>query len=143
MFCCTAILLKGENQMKQVFTRKSAILLMAVVAIFSLAFLTSCSSDRIPSSTTSGLVGSWDWTFAGVTSEAYYVFNADGTGNFGFDGMRTNIRWGTRNGNIFMCVTVDNCGNSCPAPEEMPYSLQGDTLDVTLMGTTYTYTRGN
>ena len=116
---------------------------MVALAIFALALFTACSSDEIPSSRTSGLVGSWDWTVHGVTTESYYIFNADGTGSFGFDGARTNIRWGTEGGNILMCMTVSTCGDSCSLPTEMPYTLVGDTLDVTLLGTTYTYTRGS
>jgi len=129
--------------MKQVFTKKTTVLVVAVLAIFTLAFFTACNSDRVPSSTTSGLVGSWDWTLQGLTTEGYYVFNGDGTGDFGLDGMRTAFRWGTRNNSIYMCLTVSVCGSSCSAPTEMPYTLDGDTLTVTLMGTTYTYTRGN
>ena len=128
--------------LKRVFERKSAILLMAA-AVLVLALFTACNNDRIPSSTTSGLVGSWDWTVAGLTTEGYYVFNANGTGNYGFDGERTEFRWGTRGGTIYMCHTLSICGNSCPAPLEMPYSLSGDNLDITLLGTTYSYTRGN
>ena len=128
--------------MKRVFA-KNALPLIAI-AILAFALFTACGeSDGVPSSTTSGLVGSWDWTVAGITTEGYYVFNADGTGNFGFDGARTAIRWGTRDGSIFMCATPATCGSSCQLPTEMPYSLDGDTLDVTLLGTTYTYTRGN
>ena len=130
--------------MKRVFAKKSTILLMVAMVILSLALFTACGgSDGVPSSTTSGLVGSWDWTVAGITTEGYYVFNADGTGSSGFDGARTAIRWGTSGGTIFMCMTVSACGNSCSSPMEMPYSLDGNTLNITLSGTTYTYTRGN
>ena len=127
--------------MKQIFTKKSAILLM-MLAVLALAMFTACGGDRIPATTTSGLVGSWDWTFQGMTTEDYYIFNADGTGSFGFTGMRTPIRWGTNNGTIYMCTTVSLCGDSCPLPTQMPYTLSGDNLDVTLGGITYSYTRG-
>jgi|GEM_PF-2489256 len=130
--------------MKRTFAKKSVLLLLAIITIFTLALFTACGSrDQIPSSTTSGLVGSWDWTLAGITTEGYYIFNADGTGSFGMAGMRTEFRWGTRSGTIFMCATLSVCGSSCAAPTEMPYSLNGDTLNITLLGTTYTYTRGN
>ena len=120
--------------------RAFAVLMLAAL---SLALLASCAEDQIPSSTTGGLVGTWDWTVAGLTTEGYYVFNADGTGNFGLEGMRTQFRWGTRDGAIYMCMTTSACGDTCEAPERMPYTLSGDTLTVNFQGTQYTYTRGN
>ena len=130
--------------MNKNFAKKAVLLCVAVMAVFSLALLTACGSDQIPNSTTSGLVGSWDWTVHGITTEGYYVFRADGTGDFGLAGAaRTDFRWGTRNGVIFMCMTLSICGTSCSAPTEMPYTLEGNTLNVTLLGTTYTYTRGS
>jgi len=129
--------------MKRNFTKKITALFLVVMAIFTLAVLSACGGDRIPSSTTSGLVGSWDWTVHGLTTEGYYVFRADGTGDFGIDGLRTNFRWGSRNGVIYMCMTTGICGNSCSAPTELQYTLTGDTLTVTLAGMTHTYTRGS
>jgi hypothetical protein len=116
------------------FTKKAlAILVSAVLALSLVVMLAGC--DQVPSDRDSGLTGTWNWD---VTEEAYYTFNSDGTGTMEGYG---DIRWGTSGGNIVVCVTVSDCGNSCPAPEELPYTLDGDSLKVTIQGTSYEYTR--
>ena len=81
------------------------------------------------------LVGTWIWS--GIP---YYVFEADGRGTM--SGM--DIRWTTNRGILTVCTTPELCGNTCLAPQEWYYVVEGNRLTLTsrlLQDMTFTYTR--
>ena len=88
-----------------------------------------------PAPTSQILVGTWLWM-----GLPYYVFEENGRGTI--SGM--DMRWSTRSGILSICTTPAICGNTCLAPTEWRYTLDGNQL--TLISTltpdlTFTYTR--
>jgi hypothetical protein len=67
----------------------------------------------------------------------WWTFNADGTGTMA----GVSIRWTTDGGVLKVCATPYSCGNVCNATDNSPYRLSGDSLAITLVGTTWNYTR--
>jgi len=72
------------------------------------------------------------WYYAG---EPTFVFNANGSGRvieplFG----DMNIRWSHAGSRLFICVTPEICGRSCPSPVIFNYTLSGSGLTLTESG---------
>jgi len=77
------------------------------------------------------LVGTWNWTATINTSTVSitYIFNADGTGSLAAYGTSAPMTWSV-NGNR---LTIDN--------QDFTYSVSGNSLELTVGGTTTTFTR--
>ena len=109
------------------------VLALSAVAILMLALLTSCFGGTAIGDTNDELVGTW--YFFG---SPYYVLNEDGSGTVGGSA----ITWWVDGNTFFYCATPNLCGNNrCTLPIEQPWSIDGDVLTLTLLGTEFTYTR--
>jgi hypothetical protein len=93
-----------------------------------------------PSQEESGLIGIWNWM-----GSPYYLFEANGEGIMAFNTLlEQSIRWTTDNGILSICTTPDVCGNTCFAPMEWYYVIDGNQLDLTSRSgpaLSFTYTR--
>ena len=81
------------------------------------------------------LIGTWLWM-----DSPYYVFEEDRRGTM--SGM--DILWTTNQGVLTVCTTPELCGNTCLAPQEWYYVVEGNRLTLTsrlLQDMTFTYTR--
>lgn len=90
-----------------------------------------------PVATAQTLVGTWYWQ-----NIPYYVFEADGTGNMA--GI-ADINWSASGGILSICSTPELCGDTCIAPTDWYYVIEGNQLTLTstlLPELNFVYTRG-
>ena len=78
-------------------------------------------AEEEPTPAAAGLEGTWLWM-----GSAYYVFESGGRGTM----MGEDIRWTSRAGILSICTTPAVCGNSCIAPMEWHYTLNGNNLNL-------------
>ena len=101
-----------------------------LIVLFLIAGLVACGTAMDGGDP--DLVGRWDWN-----GSVYYTFNEGGSGQM--DG--SSIRWRTDENTLSICITPSSCGDSCIAPTEWTYTLNGDDLTLRNSGMTFSYTR--
>jgi len=74
------------------------------------------------------LVGTW--TLLGVR---VFRFDANGGGVFWVDSYAVDIRWWTNNGALYICISPDLCGTSCPFPFRDYYQLSANGNQLALI----------
>jgi len=122
--------------------KKTLSIALSILLIATLAFAMIGCGNGDNGGDTHRLVGSWDWTVAGITTEGYWVFNADGTAVMGA-GTEVELNysaWTTNNGVLYLTLA----GTPLSVPTWYYEFVNNNTLrltSTTIDGFEFEYTR--
>lgn len=102
-----------------------------ILGLLLLLSLTACSGD--------GIVGKWTGEEDGHTG--VLVFNKDGTGSIGIDGIDIDTKWSVAEGK-YLTVTMEVSGTEHKAFDGAEFTVEDDTLTIVNDGEEAVFKRG-